>query len=170
MSDKTLCLTLYREAFGEEDLEFENALFDICFKYCKFIKEENKIISMLFLLPTVLETETQKIESYYIYAAATLKEYRGKGYMAKLLESIKAKNPIFLRPANDGLIKFYEKFGFQTVKAQKNIDLPRLNPAKDFLKLTEKFSETENGEIYTAMYFSVENLNLKNLNFIYTME
>ncbi len=170
MNNEALCRNLYREAFGEDDAEFENALFDTCFKYCKFIKEDDKIISMLFLLPTVLETENGHIESYYIYAAATLKEYRGKGYMARLIDSVKNENPLFLRPANDGLIKFYEKFGFQTVEAQKTASLPHLKPTEDFFTLVKKFPEEESMEKYTAMYFATDSLKLSSLNFIDTME
>ncbi len=163
------CIFLYREAFGEDDLEFEKALFENCFKYCKFIKENEKIVSMLFLLPTVLKTEEQSYKSAYIYAAATLKECRGKGYMSKLIKENQGDIPLFLKPANDALIKFYKNSGFKTVLAEKSANLPMLCPTEDFLTLTKLFPDSESHEKYTAMYFG-KALKLQNLNFIHTME
>lgn len=170
MNNEALCRSLYREAFGEDDTEFENSLFDNCFKYCKFIKKNGKVVSMLFLLPAILETESGSQKSNYIYAAATLKEYRGKGYMAKLIDSVKSDSPLFLRPANEGLIAFYKKFGFKTVEARKTKALPCLKPAENFLTLAEKLPENESGAKYTAMYFASGGFKLNKLNFIYTME
>lgn len=163
------CRSLYREAFGDEDTEFEKALFDNCFKYCKFIKENEKIVSMLFLLPTVLKTKAHSLDCKYIYAAATLKEYRGKGYMSRLIKEFQTDIPLFLKPANDGLIKYYEKLGFKTICAKKSFDFPLLCPAEDFLSLAELFPDDQDNEKYTAMCFG-DKLNLESLNFIQTME
>lgn len=168
--DKDLCLALYREAFPEPDEPFEEALFEKCFKYCYYIKEKGKVISMLFALPCEFETEKEKIACFYIYAAATLKEYRGLGYMARLMEEVKNdKEFLFLRPAEDNLIAFYKKIGFKTVDAKKINQIPHITPKDDFLRLIEIFPEDANGEKYTAMYFS-KTKNLLDINFIYTME
>ena len=163
------CRALYREAFGEDDIEFETALFENCFKYCKWIEENGRIVSMLFLLPTVFKAEQQSIKGAYIYAAATLKEYRGNGYMSRLIEEIKGDFPLFLRPANDNLINFYENLGFKTLPAEKSNNLPSICPAEDFLTLAKLFADDENGEKYTAMYYA-KDLTLRSLNFINTME
>ncbi len=169
MNALTQCQALYREAFCDNDAEFEKALFKNCFKYCKFIKENDKIVSMLFLLPTVFETESYSKKSAYIYAAATLKEYRGKGYMTKLIKEQQGDMPLFLRPANDNLIKFYEDLGFKTVSAKKINGLPMLFPVEEFLTLTKLFPDSESKENYTAMYFGAD-IKPQSLNFINTME
>lgn len=163
------CRALYRQAFGDDEPEFEKALFDNCFKYCKFISENEKIVSMLFLMPTVLKTEEYNLNCGYIYAAATLKESRGKGYMSGLIKEIGNYMPLFLKPANEGLIGFYENLGFKTISAVKSDNLPLLCPAEGFSTLVKLFPDSKNGEKYTAMYCG-ESLNLKNLNFIHTME
>ena len=163
------CRALYRQAFGDDEPEFEKALFDNCFKYCKFISENEKIVSMLFLMPTVLKTEVYNLNCGYIYAAATLKECRGKGYMSRLIKEIGNNIPLFLKPANDSLIKFYKNLGFKTVSAEKSTDFPMLCPAEDFLTLAELFPDDENKEKYIAMYFA-KDIKIEKLNFIQTME
>lgn len=169
MSALEQCRVLYREAFGEDDIEFETALFNNCFKYCRFSEENEKIVSMLFLLPTVLKTEKCSLKCGYIYAAATLKECRGKGYMSRLINEVQGDMPLFLKPANDTLIGFYKGLGFKTVSAKKSTGLPMLCPAEDFSTLAELFPDAEDGKNYTAMYLG-KDLNLKSLNFIQTME
>lgn len=171
MDYKNNCLELYTEAFGTEDSEFRTALFDKCFKYCKFLKQNGEIVSMLFLLPCELKSATDTLNINYIYAAATLKSQRGKGYMSKLIENVKANGELlFLRPANDGLIEFYKKLGFQVVQAQKSDTLPAIFPKDSFADLTELFPEEPAFQNYTAMYYSPKDKKFDNLNFIYTME
>ena len=50
----------------------------------------------------------------YLYAAATMPEYRGCGYFAQILSFIKenVKEPVLLVPAEEKLIAYYEKHGF----------------------------------------------------------
>lgn len=169
--DKSGCLALYREAFPDNDIPFETALFKDCFNYCHYIKENGKIISMLFALPCELEEENTKTECIYIYAAATLNEYRGQGLMAKLIEEIqKADTIVFLRPANEGLIEFYKKFGFKCIDGKKIRALPYIQPKDGFEQLAEKFNETETGEKFTLMYWGYNKKNSKEINFLYSME
>lgn len=79
---------------------------------------EGKPVSMLSLLPAVLiikNLELKKIN--YIYAVATLPEYRRNGYCKKLiehaLEIINLKNEAaILLPASSKLRKYYRSTGF----------------------------------------------------------
>ena len=169
MDTLSQCKALYKEAFCDDDLAFEKVLFETCFKYCKFIEKNGKIVSMLFLLPTVLKTKERSLKCGYIYAAATLKECRGKGYMSHLINEVQGDMALFLKPANDSLIKFYKNLGFKTVSAEKTTDFPMLCPAEDFLTLAELFPDDENKEKYIAMYFA-KDIKIEKLNFIQTME
>ena len=78
-------------------------------------REEGKIVSMLFLIPCFWDGNA----GYYVYACATLPQFRGKGYMKTLLDAAfeKAQNEkafgLVLIPANPPLFDFYEKCGFQ---------------------------------------------------------
>ncbi len=168
------CYKIYCEAFGEEDSPFTNLLFENCFKNCFFYEVQNQIASMFFALECNIETKTHKIPAIYIYAAATAKKFRSKGYMSKLLESFKSEidsnSVVFLRPANDGLISFYKKCGFKVISAiNETSGFPLVKPLNSFAKLTSEI-DGGNGEKFTLMYYSKNPRDLENLHFIYSME
>lgn len=83
------CREIYREAFGS-DGEFENRLFTCCFKYCRTLSIGGKTASMLFALPCNIHKGAAPVSAYYIFAAATKKEFRGNGYMSRLIRSLEA--------------------------------------------------------------------------------
>ena len=72
-------------------------------------KEDGHPVSMAFTLPAVLELKSGSLNLCYIYAAATLTEYRGQGLFARLLGNVQeqlANNGVdacFLRPASPRL-------------------------------------------------------------------
>ena len=78
-------------------------------------REEGKIVSMLFLIPCFWDG----VAGYYVYACATLPQFRGEGYMKMLLDAAfeKAQKEkafgLVLIPANLSLFDFYGKCGFQ---------------------------------------------------------
>ncbi len=165
--DEKECREIYMQVFGD-DAEFTDELFKNCFKYCKTLKVDEKIISMLFLLPCELIDNGKAKDAYYIYAVATLPEYRGKGYMRELIEKV-IKNtdaPIFLRPVNSSLIEFYEKFGFAIFKAQNSADGNlKLMPKVDFAKLSDLADEPDDSEFYFMAYGFKKD---EKINFIYS--
>jgi predicted acetyltransferase len=79
-------------------------------------RENGRIVSMLFLIPCYWND----IAGYYVYACATLPQFRGKGYMGALLDAAfeKARNEkmfgLILIPSSPPLFDFYKKYGFQT--------------------------------------------------------
>ena len=70
------CREIYREAFGTDE-DFENRLFSACADYCKELCINGKTVSMLFALPCNICKNGGIIPAYYIFAAATKKEFRG---------------------------------------------------------------------------------------------
>lgn len=90
---------------------------------CLVMQENGKPVSMVFLLPAMLEFEgcgVSPLPLQYIYAAATLSSFRGQGIFGKLLkealalarsEGIQAS---FLRPAEPSLFNYYKKFGYRS--------------------------------------------------------
>lgn len=77
------------------------------------------IMSMMMLLPAVLRWRGRAYEGRYVYAVATLPEYRGLGYM-KGLEAYAERcaegngaDFLFLVPAEPSLMKLYECMGFE---------------------------------------------------------
>lgn len=161
---KTVCKNLYHNIFGD-DTAFEDELFDTCFKYCKCIKKDGKIVSFCFALPC----EIQGKQAVYIYALATDENYRGQGYAKQLIEKIKAESDatLILRPTDESLFEFYEKLGFQKFTATNNQNAFKLTPVGEFAEISEKYKEKSGN--FTAMYLSDKPQDFENLYFPYSM-
>lgn len=165
------CREIYREAFNDPDTSFENLLFGLCGQYCRFEMCGDKTAAILFALPCRIMCGEKSTDAFYVFAAATKREYRKMGYMSRLIESLKAEGvPLFLKPADTGLIKFYEKLGFTVFTARRTepADCSAL-PEGGFKELCRNFKDT-NTESYTAMYLGPDNLKPENMYFPYTME
>lgn len=114
-------IRLWEEAFEDSENEIRFFL-DGCRKPLNTLIYEidNEIASMLFLLEGDMHFEGKDYPSYYLYAACTLKKYRGRGLMAELLSFAKetanknGKYFICLKPAEKSLFDFYGKFGYKT--------------------------------------------------------
>lgn len=120
--DREGLIALWQEAFGDSRKAVELFLDNRYSAHNTVVCEENqKIASMLYLLEGKVIIGDAILNAYYLYAAATLKEYRGKGIMAKMLEKAKilaegrGVDLICLKPANDSLYDFYSKHGYKTV-------------------------------------------------------
>ena len=162
------CKAIYNAVFGEEDNTFENALFYHCKDCLKYLVKNGEVVTILFLLPC----EINKNKCYYLFAAATKEEERKKGYMTELLNSILKENEyqIFLRPANEGLIGYYEKFGFTKTLGVKKEKNPYIRPIGEFEKLVKAFDFKESDEEYPLMYLKNRAPSLEYAGFIHTME
>lgn len=104
---------IYTEAFGDSPL-FDGLFFHTYRTAARTLVVDGKIVSILFLLPCSAQGQTY----YYLYAAATAKPERGKGYMSRLVQDVLSSidAPVFLKPATDDLIPFYAKLGFGLAK------------------------------------------------------
>ena len=160
---------IYREAFGD-DGGFEDRLFSICGEYLRSVSCGEEAAAMLFALPCKIDVGKESFDSYYLYAAATKKKYRGRGYMSGLIEELKKEgNPIFLKPASEELIGFYERLGFKrfTAVTRGKTEKTAL-PIGGFAELSA--TEAQDAEFsYTAMCVNSP-VPLDNLCFDYIME
>ncbi|MFI3141246.1 MAG: GNAT family N-acetyltransferase [Clostridia bacterium] len=112
---------VWQKVFGDEKA-YIDLLFNSVYKSAKTfaIIKRGEIASCLYLLPCKLRFENQVYSGFYLYAAATLSEYRNQGLMAKLIAQAQRyaeKNKfdfISLVPANEALYAYYEKFNFIT--------------------------------------------------------
>ncbi len=125
-------ITLWCEAFEDSESDimfFINAHYKP--QNTLVFEENGKIASMLFLLEGEMHINGKLYPSYYLYAACTLNEYRGRGYMSLLLEFAKETaimrgfDYICLLPAEKSLYGYYEKFGYKTIFKNKIIYLNR---------------------------------------------
>jgi len=169
---KYLCLSkedrlqqIYNSAFGEEDNSFQKALFKKCFKYCKYLEKDGRIVSMCFALPCKIGDKAAK----YIFAVTTPEEFRGNGYASELINKIKAESDcvLLLRPVNESIIGFYKALGFCEFAATNIPNDFSVKPLAEFEDLSKEYKETK-GE-FTAMYFSNQKQNLENVYFPFSM-
>lgn len=105
---------IWCEAFGDtfEDVKyfFENLKYGKCFAYII----DGKAVSLLFLVDCSIGDSTAK----YIYAACTLKQFRGMGYMSRLLSYVcSLGSDVCLIPANERLLTYYKQRGFEEVRS-----------------------------------------------------
>ena len=112
-----------------DDLKDIDEFFKVLFMHKNTLiwKDNDNVVSMLYMLPYE--------HSIYLYALATLPDYRRRGIMTTLInEACKtARNQgaksVFLIPA-EGMETYYEQFGF-TIYSGKDLDKNR-PPATEY--------------------------------------
>lgn len=120
MTDYTLYKELYLKCFLDDSEEDAEMLFKTVLSKAILVAEyeENRPIAMLYLMESDLVSKNKSYPFYYLYAACTHPDFRGKGIMQKLLKKAKEiavennKIGIFLKPANEPLFDFYQKSDF----------------------------------------------------------
>lgn len=111
--------TLFKACFGDTD-EFLNLFFSEYFKRTTGMVaiRDKRIVAMLFLCPAKIKSAGRKSPIYYVYACATLPEYRNQGIMNQLLQVsyayAKQQNAwgLILVPASSDLAEYYSHLGF----------------------------------------------------------
>ena len=131
-SHKRELIELWQEAFGDSEE------FILSFLNGYLIPEYNvpvvvvggRIVSALYLVEFELYSEMKIIGNCaYLFAAATLEKYRGRGYMSALMKysaelyKNRGVSAIFLFPqeGSEKLFGFYSQFGFSAVYQAKKI-------------------------------------------------
>lgn len=114
-TDREQLAYIWKIAFDDSDPYIYNFLCRYPDYTCLVYEVDKTVAAMLFLIPCSLTNKS----GYYVYACATLPEYRGKGYMASLLEHAykKAQSEdafgLILIPGNDALFHYYERLHFK---------------------------------------------------------
>lgn len=111
--------SLWKTVFGDGD-DVIDPFFDgvAQFSDTYAYRVDGKIVSAFYLIDASLQVNRETRPAKYLFAAATLPEYRGNGYMKKLIRyaaDVQKKAgiaDIFLFPANESLYNFYESLGF----------------------------------------------------------
>ncbi len=81
---------------------------------------DGQVVSAAYLLEHSMNVAGRNYSAYYFYAAATLPEYRNKGYMGKVVERClevareRSIDFMYLVPAEGSLYRYYTQFGFRT--------------------------------------------------------
>ena len=110
---------LWQEAFADtqQDIDaFFETLYPNAIGFCA--EEEGEILSMLFALPQTIIKGEKQLKAAYLYAVATKKEARGRGYCKAVFACAEKElrkryfEALLLSPASEELAEFYAKLGF----------------------------------------------------------
>lgn len=157
-SRETELIDIWQQSFGDEEAYIRMFLLWNAEKCRIVIKEaDGKAVSVAYLLPvTYVRVGQEPVSCWYLYAAATLPEYRGRGYFGEIMSYIKEHipEPVILVPGEESLISYYEKLGLGlwlqgkhvTVRAFANlkieiskIDFQRYKVKRDGLLMGQDF-------------------------------
>lgn len=112
--------SLWKNVFGDSDAvvdAFFEKVCDISDVYA--FKKDGKVVSAFYLIDAPVRNADKILKAKYLYAAATLPEYRNCGIMGEMIEyainilKVYGYQAIYLFPANDHLYDYYRKFGFE---------------------------------------------------------
>lgn len=144
---------LWQEAFHDEK-DVTDLFFETLFHphdtliYC----EEGALAAALYLLPCKIVCSGEWVQAHYIYAAATFKKYRSKGYMRALLQKAeeygvqRGDHFSILLPGEESLYRYYENNGYipyfqkkvvTDSSAASQFSLEKIKPidSKEFLQI-----------------------------------
>ena len=109
--NKNEIIALWHTVFGDSEAEINYFLENCKHRACLGYFEGEKLLSMLFLV----DCEYGGVSGKYIYAVATYEQCRGRGYASALVDFAKGApcGFLWLIPANEGLINYYENLGFK---------------------------------------------------------
>lgn len=147
---------VWKECFGDEDTFVNSFLARYYFPDCSYVhKEDGHVVSMAFMVPCMSELGP----TAYLYAIATLPQYRSKGFAGRLVQDAlsAAKQRGFtaamLIPEGSDLKVFYTCLGFQDVDipvtitgdldlgtGDESADRAMLAPLAEGLQLPESLS------------------------------
>lgn len=85
----------------------------------------DKPVAMASFLPIRIHQGDDILEGRYVYAVATLPDYRGQGYAAKILSTAKEiwQQPLLLSPAEDSLYGYYQKQEFSPLYSEEKWEI-----------------------------------------------
>lgn len=124
---------LWEEAFEDTPENIDNFLdANLSDDNCIIETVNGTVVSAFYLLPAKISVNGTLQNAQYLYAAATKRESRGKGYMAELLSflpEIEKKRNVcgtFLMPSEPSLYEFYKRFNFIEFFYRREISVDRL--------------------------------------------
>ena len=115
-------------------------------------REDKKIVAEMNIIRCDLSIEGKRVSAVYFYALATLPEYRGRGIMSSMIRFALDKyaadgiSYAMIVPAEEGLVGYYRRFGFEPICGAKIADIPS-ESIFDFPIQTTKLSPSQLKEL-----------------------
>lgn len=124
-------VTLWQDTFADNESYIRYFLENMHEKKVLTLYRNDNLLAMLFLL----ECKYDGYDGAYVYAVATKKDERNKGYMGMLLNEAKKMDYDFLClvPAEDYLFDVYGKFGFKPLLYSGNNSITQIDSDKSVL-------------------------------------
>lgn len=156
-NEKEEVKSLWKKCFNDSD-EFIELYFSKRYtdEINMAIYEDGKVISALQMIPYKISLRGETINASYISGASTDPDYRNRGAMAKLLSDTHKKMYeedvllSFLIPAEEWLIAYYSKFGYNSIFFSKYIEQQNKNLVVD-TSLNIEISDTINDNVYNYL-------------------
>lgn len=132
---KALWKTVFRDSDEVLDYFFNNVVKQ---ENIYAFRKDGKIVSAFYLTDASLIENNKTFSAKYLYAAATLPEYRKQGIMSEMIKyaedilKIKGTDILFLYPADEKLYDYYGKLGFVSQFRERfyNIDKAEIEKYK----------------------------------------
>ena len=126
-SDFPQVLHIWQACFGDGE-DYVQFFWKHGFPLCRGLlwEEDGQAVSMLFLLPGALAHNDTALPAEYVYAVATLPDYRGRGFAGALTERaasiarFEKKAALCLLPGSESLYAYYAKQGFTRAFARQD--------------------------------------------------
>ncbi len=125
MSKKSDIQKIWRECFPEDSARWRRMFFDAVYVDDEALTltepDSDHIVSSLLLLSYSMTFQGRNVGLAYVYGAGTLRRFRARGYMSRLLRqalreaSDRGDTFAALIPARPSLRRYYGRFGFSTV-------------------------------------------------------
>lgn len=155
---------IWRVCFGDDEA-YINLFFQTRYQPNQTLiyQTDGQVVAMLHLLPMALQIKEQRYTGKYIYAVATLEEYRGKGISTRLLsfaDDYLQKNQIdcaVLVPATQKLFSFYQQKGYVAFSDIGKISINPSTLLHSDVVLTSNIAKLSELEQMRASFFGANN-------------
>ncbi|MCL2446113.1 MAG: GNAT family N-acetyltransferase [Oscillospiraceae bacterium] len=132
-------LHIWQTCFGDSE-DYVRFFWQHAFPHCRGIgcHVDDRLVSMLFMLPGTLMPN--HVPVHYIYAVATLPEYRNRGLAQQLLQhAARDTGALALYPATEQLQRYYAKQGFVPAFRKQNCGVGKF----DFAPAMQAYMQAE---------------------------
>lgn len=154
-SDENQIINLWHNVFGDDENYVKFFLDECKNKLCLGYFIDDQLVSMLFLI----DCNYQNYNGKYVYAVATDKKYRNKGYASILVNEAKKymNDFLWLIPAEESLFDYYSKLGFE-IKLYSNSNYESQIIFNESNEIVNDLYEGSSFEFPKGMMYSLKNL------------